>query len=299
MTDRDSGPDESSLELLLDTICNTFGVVLFISMLVVVMVNLTSEARLVQTPEAEVQEELVTLESELQEANERLRQMKETAKQQTSLKDRFTSVESREAAEELQESANTQVRLMSVRRDTLEEMTATQISNNQIADQLKTMKMAKNEHAAVTLQLEKEVNDRSRDTKLPRQRETTKKQVVFYLKGGRLYTALVPNAYGVTINTVDCIETNEGGTRYVDPRPGAGIAVAAAAADEKAITAKMSVCNPSQHFARIYVWPDSYAEFQSLKNVIVARGLEYETRLMPDESQRISLGKSTRKSKVQ
>ena len=35
--------DESSLELLLDTICNTFGGVLFISILVVIMVNLSTK----------------------------------------------------------------------------------------------------------------------------------------------------------------------------------------------------------------------------------------------------------------
>jgi hypothetical protein len=122
---------------------------------------------------------------------------------------------------------------------------------------------------------------------------------VFFLKGGRLFTSLTPSQYGTSINTVDCVESNEGGTRYVDPRPGAGIRIAAKAADESAISSKLSVCNPAKNFATIYVWPDSYGEFQSVKNVIVARGLEYETRLMPDNKQRISLGKSTRKSMVQ
>ena len=39
---RKPNDDDGSLELLLDTICNTFGGVLFISILVILLLNLSS-----------------------------------------------------------------------------------------------------------------------------------------------------------------------------------------------------------------------------------------------------------------
>ena len=43
MSRRKQQNDNGSLELLLDTICNTFGGILFISLLVVILLNTTSE----------------------------------------------------------------------------------------------------------------------------------------------------------------------------------------------------------------------------------------------------------------
>ncbi|MEO8166385.1 MAG: hypothetical protein ABI619_13420, partial [Betaproteobacteria bacterium] len=59
---RRTNTDDSSLELLLDTICNTFGGILFISMLVVILLNMTSEAVEDSPPSPKTQLELLEAE---------------------------------------------------------------------------------------------------------------------------------------------------------------------------------------------------------------------------------------------
>ena len=50
--------DGGSLELLLDTICNTFGGIVFISILVVMLLNFTQEETLPRPPDPELQREV-------------------------------------------------------------------------------------------------------------------------------------------------------------------------------------------------------------------------------------------------
>ena len=55
-------PDESnsaSLDLLLDTICNTFGGVLFVSMLVVILLNMSAAEVSDEPPSASAAEKLI------------------------------------------------------------------------------------------------------------------------------------------------------------------------------------------------------------------------------------------------
>ena len=61
---------ESSLDLLLDTICNTFGGVVFIAILVVIMVNLTSDSVTLTPPNKVAQSELIELVRSLQKPTE-------------------------------------------------------------------------------------------------------------------------------------------------------------------------------------------------------------------------------------
>ncbi len=68
MTQRNSS-DDGSLDLLLDTICNTFGGVLFISLLVVILLNMSSNEAASTPPEEATQAELSNWESRLAQAN--------------------------------------------------------------------------------------------------------------------------------------------------------------------------------------------------------------------------------------
>ena len=56
---------QSSLELLLDTITNTFGGIVFLALLVVVLLQLTSDKATQEAPQKETVDRLVAMETEL------------------------------------------------------------------------------------------------------------------------------------------------------------------------------------------------------------------------------------------
>src|SRR4051812_43846695 len=87
MSRRRTGPTaDSSLELLLDTICNTFGGVLFISLLVVILLNHTGQAFQRKAPSPAAQDELKRLRHDLDESARRATTLEATLKHQTSLR---------------------------------------------------------------------------------------------------------------------------------------------------------------------------------------------------------------------
>ncbi|MGH7138338.1 MAG: hypothetical protein ACREHD_21520, partial [Pirellulales bacterium] len=72
----------SSLDLLLDTICNTFGGVVFIAILVTLLLQMTGGPQIEAPPDAAQHEELVALENERDEVEARLKSLREAAAQQ-------------------------------------------------------------------------------------------------------------------------------------------------------------------------------------------------------------------------
>ena len=88
--------DESSLELLLDTICNTFGGVLFISILVVILVNMSSEAVSTTPPDEISQSELIQMETQLQQSQERMQKLRRAIELQKDIEKKFVEPETKD-----------------------------------------------------------------------------------------------------------------------------------------------------------------------------------------------------------
>src|SRR5436305_7777463 len=86
----------ASLELLLDTICNTFGGVLFISMLVVIMTNLTSTTVALKPPVEAAQDEMVKLQQEFSTSRERLNSLRAALDQQSAIEKQVVDPNARE-----------------------------------------------------------------------------------------------------------------------------------------------------------------------------------------------------------
>ena len=74
MSRKREGPD-GSLELLLDTICNTFGGVLFISILVVILLNMSSKQAETTPPTDAARAELIEAQARLSKTNDELEQL--------------------------------------------------------------------------------------------------------------------------------------------------------------------------------------------------------------------------------
>ena len=91
---RKAASSGDSLDLLLDTICNTFGGILFIAMLVVLLTNQLSRDAATAAPNAESSRALRRLRGELTESQSRLTKLRQAVRQKEDLERRFADPES-------------------------------------------------------------------------------------------------------------------------------------------------------------------------------------------------------------
>lgn len=293
----------ASLELLLDTICNTFGGVLFISMLVVIMTNLTSQQVMLTAPDAAAQSQLVQAERELEAHRKQLNTLREALEQQADIAQRVASPDARELLKQLRDLKRQRSELTENRSQSLADAGKSQADVNEIARQLQeldaAMAAAKAALSAAELRLNAEITARSRAARLPKLRETSKVEIAFFLKQGRL-TAYVRRGAdgGLTVNAADFVETTAEGQRLIEPKPGAGLAVTAQADAQNAIARLFSDFDATKHYLAIFVWPDSFDQFATVKDAMVARQFEYRLVLIPRDK-KVPIGATGGKTLVQ
>ena len=95
---------DSSLELLLDTITNTFGGILFLALLVVVLLQMTSEATSVEAPNPEVIDALNELEVQLIAVTRQRDELVRATRAQDALLRQLATESNRRDLERLRES---------------------------------------------------------------------------------------------------------------------------------------------------------------------------------------------------
>ena len=124
-------------------------------------------------------------------------------------------------------------------------------------------------------QLEQEISTRSRSAKLPKQRQSRKKEVPFFLRGGRLSAYARRGRDGELVpNTTEFVEKRDARGRYVEPKPGAGISIDLDGRSGRTIRSRFAGFNKDQHYVAVFVWPDSFAQFAMVKDVLVGQGFE-------------------------
>jgi len=273
-----------SLDLLLDTICNTFGGVIFISLLVVILLNMTSETASVTPPTEKSHSTLVEQEERHREQRARLETLTKAVEQQQESIGKFVEPGTEELVREQQRLAAAHASLAEEQSERTLQISQAQIEVNETARRMQTVSesvaAANRELNAVKEELGQEVAVRSRAAKLPKQRRTTKTPVPFLLKEGHL-CAYVQVATGgqLTVNSHEAEVRTDAEGDYVVPRVANGLKITANRSNTEAIRSKFSGFNKQQHFITIVVWADSFKEFTAVKDVIVAEGFEY--RLVP------------------
>lgn len=294
----------SSLDLLLDTICNTFGGVVFISILVVVLLRMTSQARVVNAPTAEAQAELVALDGRRDQAAAKLKSLREAAAQQQRIVRQIAKPENETLFDELQDLKSRRDLLDEQRLNSLGSLSQSQVAVNQVAAQLETLdrllKDAPPKLAALEAELKAEIDRRAQDARLPLQRNTDKIGFPLLLRGGRLHSVYVISASGSFVfNSGECEMTTALGVKEVLPKPGAGVAVEDTDGSRQALAERLAGLESDDTYITVFIWPDSFAQFRLLKDVLVARRFEY--RLVPmTEDGKVVIGvPSTMKVKVQ
>jgi len=285
MSRRRAARTQDSLELLLDTICNTFGGVLFIAILVILLLqqtspNVTPSAETVITPA-----ELQTLAVRWEAVAGELSRLRENHLSQQTVVDSFAPVELREQLEERRELTARQDALQAKLDSLLADRTELVIEiEEQKAenDALREQSVAADERRnREQLQLEDERQARVQEIRLPVVRSTGKQEIGLVMRYGRLY---VWHKYGpgyrrLGLNTDDfvVISSDDDGLK-VRPKPTRGVPVSASPQSLTAIKEILQRFDQRSCCLAIIVRPDSFGEFRYVRDAAIQLGLEY--RLM-------------------
>jgi hypothetical protein len=302
MSRRSNSDTTDSMELLLDTVCNTFGAVIFISMLVAIMVSRSSSAHSSSKPSVDPALETAQILLEIETARDRVRVLGEQLRQQKLLRERFSTDESLALSQSIQHQTNDSVRFLQQKTAAVAEISATNSQRAGLQHQLQQQQAAFESSAAesktLRQEMERTLETVGRTARIPQVRRTSKESVVFALDDSRLYRITTA---GQTVDDTDCDRNLESGMEVLRPKPGGGVPVATNATSTaiSAMTRRFDGLSASRHFVQIFVSRDSFAAFLPVKDTLVDLGLEYEVLITEDDSVELFLGQKTRDSFVQ
>lgn len=265
---------DGSLELLLDTICNTFGGIVFISMLVVVLLNMSGETASSQPPTDESALELQQLTAELEAAQARLHTLHQTTQQRDNTFQKLVSQEQLILARKLVEAESLRaVRVnetVTITKMTADQQNSVNTISQDLDEQKKELDSLNRQLQVQTVSMSQEVESRSQNTSPPKLEELPNhRSISMILKGGRLTALSRISASGVeTRNAEELNVSVEGGTEFVESKSGSGVAVALDKSTKAQIQSALIQFSPDRHVLKIWIWPDSFAHYQVIQEVL-------------------------------
>lgn len=297
---RKKGLDDS-FELFLDTITNTFGGVLLIALLIVLMIreskeNAPNEQRSGATENSQmVQAEIESLEAEKERVVSDLETLVEFQRG-------FQTDELKALAQDLAQSvhanAELSTELISTRGELAQNNIMTQAAQSEIrqAEVLLLQKIAEREKASS--ELKNEESTRTRTMALPKQRITNKQEVPMFLESDKLFVLKdSASRFGFQLNqryfqrsTVGDADAKFAGDFY-KIKLASGLSVKNQAAGNE-----LKKYNASNCFFTFVVRSDSFEAFGQLRNQCVKHGYEY--RIIPSDELIGEGSSSTTKTQV-
>ena len=285
MAQRRSSFSSDSLELLLDTICNVFGGIILMAILVVLLTQ-TSAGRLPDPKPEDIERafqaerlsfERRQLEQRLADLYEHRGQIKETFQATTS--------ETGERLADARGQFHTAVQKASAR---LQQTNATVKEclkqNGQAARQLNDVKRRVHEKEEVCAQLQDQMRHAesavSQKVRLPHRKGAASGKSVYYVvKGDRAYPLERARWDGGTHRSGHCYVTPVFGHEAATVRPieGEGYPAPVGETSAGAFQASLMLKPPASHYIVFFVYDDSasYASFQALKDLVVAEHYAY------------------------
>ncbi len=284
-----------SLEMLLDTMCNTFGGIILIALLIALLARETrvqeAETRAVTESEAMLQRRLASVEQDLREARARQTNLEQQARDSTQA-GLLRLVEQREQLRQLSAA------LTELLRNSQRQLDAGPIANTgQVEEAIRQMLQrvsdteqrqtearilqaslqGKQRELRRTLQqdsnrLAQALAPHVQRLRLPREHETTKTHLYLIVRHGRLYPLYIFRNDNPERNTNSLRWVEETPTvRRVEPLPNLGAPVTT----ENALWPFFQQYPPDNLYLVFQVYEDSFAAFNIAKAAAVTQGFEY------------------------
>ena len=255
----------SGLDLFLDAICNTFGGIVFISMLVVVLINATNVSSVedptaTPPPDPTRNEELRREQAAL---DRQIRRLEETAEIVRDSADLTRSLG------RIKEERNITGRLRSELDDVTQRLAETNAETDRITEERRrkseTRTAKRKELDILKTRLAQEIAARTKRLAIPFEKATSLTEKPFFLKDGR-FAELSP----------ETIERVPGGLR---PKSGAGTAVSQST--PPAVVEKVfSAHDPKSHYIAVALWEDSFDRWPVVQRALRRKGFSYRLLLL-------------------
>jgi len=279
-------PDDS-LELLLDTICNTFATVIFISMLASLLAQNSAPQAMNVAEAAAATQAVAQLELDAEQLADRRAALERELAQQSALLDRFASSETLQLATAVRNLLSEHSRLLADSNVAAEDLLQTEQQQLELEQSLarlrEELQRQQQDHQAVASQLSELETRQGREAVIRRVHETDKFALTYALDNGRLYSVHTlsgptNDVTEVTINRTDCLVMEQNGRTEITMIPTAGVAIRDNAdAREQARQRFRSV--GSSFVVRLFVARDSFTEFHQIKEVLRELQLEYSLQI--------------------
>ena len=268
-----------SFDLFLDTITNTFGGVLLIALLIVLMIQKTKQ----ESPEsknAATADEIELVESEISSLETKKAALQTSLRVQQEFEQDFQSdkvkqlagelsralAQKREKEQELSEmnanikSADAQLELLTTKKSEAEE---------RLKELVATVKQIESE-------LAKERDLKTRTATLPKEKSTRKREVAIVIEGDEMFVINSRRGLGLAINR-EHFETTTASKadleidgQYIRTRAGDGIEIGSTG-----IQNELRQYDSSDDYFAFVVRTDSFDQFSELRDTCVRLGFEY------------------------
>jgi hypothetical protein len=290
MSRSDENAAEASLELLLDTICNSFGGILFLTILTALLLKISSPKLelLETTPEARL--ELLAQEQALEEAKQTLHELQAAAELRArqiaqlipaDMQRQFTRLTELEAhlqrdheqlLSKVEEAAKLQIEVDGLQK----KISDLQREREQMVAQLARDRQKVAEQAAA----------KARTIQPSVTRSSAKLEVILVIKYGRLYLLKTYDRDGLlaVLNEADFIPVDgsaPGST--VSPKPYRGNRIDGSQQFKSRLAQLLARVPPSRWHVGLAIWEDSFAEFSVLRDTLVSLGYEYRVVPIPPD----------------
>ncbi len=295
---------QDSLELLLDTICNTFGGVLFIAIMVVMLLAQSGHGPEAVVP-APSPEELEAQSRELAELSAEVLRKQEIQASQAALVKSLAPDAIRELIERrkmlLAELAQQKAAVDEQQAKNAAVMANVVRAQAEIDKLLTDLKIAQQQESEARTLLASEQHARTKDARLPQQRQLgEKREILLVVRYGRLY---LWHDYDLRLlrrglNLRDFVVISDDGEQLTTrPKPTAGIVLDESPECRRAIDRLLGRFDPKQFYLAPIVRPDSYGVFRYLRDRAIA--LKFQYRLIPVDSEDSVVDRGGSGSKVQ
>lgn len=271
--------DQGSLELLLDTITNTFGGIVFLAILIVVLLQTTPdkiEAQPTQNSQKHTidSRKLESLKAQIEELELQLRFLDIFAAE-------LSEPDLEATLAELENRTEVREKLTEEKSVILEQLEKSKENMESIAQQQQTLdsELASNMQEVEKLQdqLESERKQRTIKAKFSEERSTSKREYNVTLRYGRWYIDILPSGKP---NLEDFIMLDTGGEYLtLTPKPNRGKPLTSGNTLSPEVLQELNNRDPKTEYICIGIWDDSFEEFQLLRDYLVNQGFNY--RLIP------------------
>lgn len=297
---RKRSTDTSSLDLFLDTICNTFGGIMFLAILLSVLVQMRSKQPLPIDPavvpmSAEDYHDVVAKFDELTTARKQLSELVVEARNSHPTSEDLEIQEAQRQAEQEQQRLESAIEQHTQATKQL----AQQLQENaEIVEETQEVARRLTE-AQASLEkdqaaLDEALADKLEVLKLPRVESINKSNVIILMRYGRIYPLRLVD--GQDLNVVDLVITKLTGDNFTAaPRAGKGWSLPT---DHAEVMAHVGQYSPYSRVFSVVVWPDSFAEFAAVKEMMIEAGFQYELQPITDIAA-CPFGRSSRAPQVQ